>query len=110
MKSIKKILTAVASTCVVLSSCNIDPELTSSYPSDVIWENDANLSTYINGYYGCVGGYYGLGTEASTDMLKYNNPTDNINVFAFGSMPITPTSNLFGSWGSHSTILSLTRC
>ena len=70
MKSIKKILTAVASTCVVLSSCNIDPELTSSYPSDVIWENDANLSTYINGYYGCVGGYYGLGTEASTDMLK----------------------------------------
>lgn len=110
MKSIKKILTAVASTCVVLSSCNIDPELTKSYPSDVIWENDANLSTYINGYYNCVGGYYGLGTEASTDMLKFNNPTDNINVFAFGSMPITPTSNLFGSWGSHSTILSLTRC
>lgn len=110
MKSIKKILTAVASTCVVLSSCNIDPELTKSYPSDVIWENDANLSTYINGYYGCVGGYYGLGTEASTDMLKYNNPTDNINVFAFGSMPITPTSNMFGSWGSHSTMLSLTRC
>lgn len=109
MKSIKKILTVFASTCFVLGSCDIDPTLTSSYPSDIIWENESNLMTYINGYYGYVGGYYGLGAEACTDMLKVNNPVDDYNQFIFGSMPITSTSNLFGSWGSHSNMLSLTR-
>ena len=33
MKSIKKILTVFTSTCFILGSCDIDPTLTSSYPS-----------------------------------------------------------------------------
>ncbi len=88
MKSIKKIFTVFASTCLILSSCDIDPILTKQYPSDIIFANETNLNTYINGYYSLVGGYYGLGEEASTDILKVNNPTDDYNSFVFGSMPI----------------------
>ena len=110
MKSIKKILTVFTSTCFILGSCDIDPTLTSSYPSDIIWSNESNLITYINGYYSLVGGYYGLGGEACTDMLKQNNPVSDYNQFVFGSMPITTTSNMFDTWGgSHSSQLSLTR-
>ena len=48
MKSIKKILTVFTSTCFILGSCDIDPTLTSSYPSDIIWSNyGAQNETYI---------------------------------------------------------------
>ena len=46
-----------------------------------------------------MGGYYGLGGEACTDMLKQNNPVSDYNQFVFGSMPITTTSNMFDTWG-----------
>lgn len=110
MKSIKKILTVFASSCLILSSCDVDPVLTDKYPSDIIWSNETNLNTYINGYYSLVGGYYGLSEEACTDMLKVNNPVDDLNQFVFGSMPITTTSNLFDSWkNGHTWQLSCTR-
>lgn len=110
MKSIKKIFTVFASTCLMLSSCDIDPVLTKQYPSDIIFANETNLNTYINGYYSLVGGYYGLSEEASTDILKVNNPTDDYNSFVFGSMPIGTTSNLFDTWGNgHTWQLSCTR-
>lgn len=110
MKSIKKIFTVFASTCLILSSCDIDPILTKQYPSDIIFANETNLNTYINGYYSLVGGYYGLGEEASTDILKVNNPTDDYNSFVFGSMPIGTTSNLFDTWeNGHTWQLSCTR-
>ena len=50
MKSIKKILTVFTSTCFILGSCDIDPTLTSSYPSDIIWSNESNLITYGDFY------------------------------------------------------------
>ena len=46
MKSIKKIFTVFASTCLILSSCDIDPILTKQYPSDIIFANETNLNIY----------------------------------------------------------------
>ena len=51
MKSVNKILTIFASACFTLSSCDIDPVLTSSYPDDITWSNETNLQLYINGFY-----------------------------------------------------------
>lgn len=103
MKSINKILTVFASACLTLSSCNVDPVLTSNYPDDIIWSNETNLQLYINGFYPLIGGYYSITDDACADLLKANNPVANTNLFAFGSVPITPASNIFDNWGNRHT-------
>lgn len=100
MKSVNKILTVFASACFVLSSCDIDPVLTSSYPDEITWTNETNLQLYINGFYPLVGGYYAIGDDACADLLKANNPSAGANAFVFGTTPITPASNLFENWGN----------
>ena len=55
MKSVNKIITVFASACFTLSSCDIDPVLTSSYPDDITWSNETNLQLYINGFYSLIG-------------------------------------------------------
>lgn len=94
MKSVNKILTVFASACLTLSSCDIDPVLTSSYPDDITWSNETNLQLYINGFYSLIGGYYSITDDACADLLKANNPVANTNLFVFGSTPITSASNL----------------
>lgn len=98
MKKINKIYAVMATAGLLLGSCNVDPELTSSYPEDTIWSNETNLQLYINGFYSLVAGYYSTTEESCTDILKSNNPVTNENAFVFGSMPITPASNIFGNW------------
>lgn len=72
MKSVNKILTVFASACFTLSSCDIDPVLTSSYPDDITWSNETNLQLYINGFYSLIGGYYSITDDACADLLKAN--------------------------------------
>ena len=100
MKSVNKILTIFASACFTLSSCDIDPVLTSSYPDDITWSNETNLQLYINGFYSLIGGYYSITDDACADLLKANNPVANTNLFVFGSTPITSASNLFDNWNN----------
>lgn len=100
MKSVNKILTICASVCFTLSGCDIDPVLTSSYPDEIAWSNETNLQLNINGFYSLIGGYYAIADDACADLLKANNPAAGANIFAFGSNPITPASNLFENWGN----------
>ena len=110
MKSVNKILTIFASACFTLSSCDIDPVLTSSYPDDITWSNETNLQLYINGFYSLIGGYYSITDDACADLLKANNPVANTNLFVFGSTPITSASNLFDNWNNrHSWQLTCCR-
>ena len=110
MKSVNKILTIFASACFTLSSCDIDPVLTSSYPDDITWSNETNLQLYINGFYSLIGGYYSITDDACADLLKANNPAANTNLFVFGSTPITSASNLFDNWNNrHSWQLTCCR-
>ena len=110
MKSVNKILTVFASACFTLSSCDIDPVLTSSYPDDITWSNETNLQLYINGFYSLIGGYYSITDDACADLLKANNPAANTNLFVFGSTPITSASNLFDNWNNrHSWQLTCCR-
>ena len=109
MKSVNKILTIFASACFTLSSCDIDPVLT-SYPDDITWSNETNLQLYINGFYSLIGGYYSITDDACADLLKANNPVANTNLFVFGSTPITSASNLFDNWNNrHSWQLTCCR-
>ena len=110
MKSVNKIITVFASACFTLSSCDIDPVLTSSYPDDITWSNETNLQLYINGFYSLIGGYYSITDDACADLLKANNPAANTNLFVFGSTPITSASNLFDNWNNrHSWQLTCCR-
>ena len=68
MKSVNKIITVFASACFTLSSCDIDPVLTSSYPDDITWSNETNLQLYINGFYSLIGGYYSITDDACADL------------------------------------------
>ena len=82
MKSVNKIITVFASACFTLSSCDIDPVLTSSYPDDITWSNETNLQLYINGFYSLIGGYYSITDDACADLLKANNPAANTNLYS----------------------------
>jgi hypothetical protein len=105
MKLVNKITILLASACLTLSSCDVDPVLTSSYPDETVWTNETNLQLYINGFYSLIGGYYGSAVyeDACSDILKANDPIDEQNLFVFGSTPITTVSNLFGDWGNRHT-------
>lgn len=112
MKIINKLLIILATASFTLTSCDINPVLTSSYPDEIIWQNETNMQLYINGFYPLIGGYYGgsICDDACTDLLKANSPVAGTNLFVFGSTPITPASNLFDNWGNrHSWQLSCCR-
>ena len=85
-----------------LTSCDIDPELTDSYPEDIAWSNDTNLRLTMNGLYSLLGGYYGseLSDDAYSDILKMNGTNDPQNLFVFGSAPITPQANPWNNWAN----------
>ena len=106
MNTINKYISIfVAIVGITFSGCNIDPELTSTYPEEVAWSNETNLRLNLNGFYSLIAGYYGgaVSDDACTDVLKKNAPRDNENLFAFGIMPITPTHNPFDNWGNRHT-------
>lgn len=87
---------------LTLTGCNIDPELTSSYPQEVAWSNENNLRLNLNGFYSLIGGYYGsqISDDASADILKMNGMNDDENLFAFGISPITPQNNPWNNWSN----------
>ena len=101
-KNIKYISILLAASVLSLTGCDIDPELTNSYPEDVAWSNETNLRLTINGFYPLLGGYYGseLSDDAYADLLKMNGTNDNQNLFVFGSAPITPQANPWNNWAN----------
>lgn len=85
-----------------LLSCSLDPELTDQYSENVAWTNETNLELYLNKFYPLIGqSYYNphIGEDAYSDILKMNTPGADQNLFAFGSVPVTPASNVFNNWG-----------
>lgn len=86
---------------LIIISCDVDPELTDAYGGDVAWSNEENLELYLNSFYPAIGGNYysgAIGDDAYSDILKWNGPTDNTNLFVFGSTEIRPESNPLGNW------------
>lgn len=87
---------------VLLTSCSIEPELTANYNEDVLWSSDKNFELYLNSFYPLIGqSYYNTSVEedAYSDVLKRGSPYADQNLFAFGSVTITPANNIFDNWG-----------
>lgn len=106
MKLYNKIFTfLVVAAGLLMTSCNIDPELTSSYPQEIAWSNENNLRLNLNGFYSLIGGYYGseVSDDAYADLLKMNGLNDAQNLFAFGISPITPQANPWDNWANRHT-------
>lgn len=99
MKKIIKIFSLVA--VVAAAGCSMDPILTSSYPETIAWSSEANVEMYLNKFYPLIGqDYYTTAVEddACSDILKMNSPTADQNLFAYGSVEITPAQNIFNNW------------
>lgn len=106
MKLNNKILAVlVAAAGVSLTGCNIEPELTSSYPQEIAWSNENNLRLNLNGFYSLIAGYYGseIFDDACTDVLKMNGPNDAENLVVFGISPITSQANPWDNWANRHT-------
>lgn len=102
MKNILYKIVFLLSIHVCLISCSLEPELTSSYTEDVLWKSDENVELYINGFYPLIGqGYYttSLEEDGYSDIVKMSLPYATQNVFVFGEMPISASSNVFDNWG-----------
>lgn len=88
--------------CLVsLAGCTMDPVLTTSYPETIAWSSEANVEMYLNKFYPLIGqNYYtpAVSNDACSDILKMNSPTADENLFAYGSVEITPAQNIFENW------------
>ena len=112
MKSYLKIFATLIMASAFLTGCDINPELTDSYPQDVAWSNEANLRLTLNGCYGLIGGYYGaeLADDAFSDILKMNAPHETQNLVVLGISPVTPAMNPWDTWaGRHNWQIALNR-
>lgn len=101
MKFFNKINLFVVGCIVVLSGCNIDPELTDVYGEQVAWSSEANLELSLNKFYPLIGQTYytsHINQDAFADILKKNTPSENSNLFTLGSSFITPGENPLGNW------------
>jgi len=91
----------------------MDAELTDSYTEETPWKNETNLELYLNKFYPLIGqSYYTphIGEDAYSDILKMNSPSADQNLFAFGSVTITPSNNTFDNWGwGHTWVLDCNR-
>lgn len=102
VNSIKIYLSAFLVAVLTLSSCSMEPELTSNYDENVLWSSDKNMELYLNSFYPLIGqSYYNENIEddAVSDIFKKGSPYANENLFAFGSVTITPVNNIFDKWG-----------
>lgn len=102
VNKIKKIVVSVSSCLLLIStSCSMDAELTSQYSEDVAFSNETNLELYLNKFYPLIGQTYytpAINDDAYSDILKMNTPSDDQNGFAFGTIPVTPSANVFNNW------------
>ncbi|WP_353718840.1 RagB/SusD family nutrient uptake outer membrane protein [Dyadobacter sp. 676] len=101
MKVFSKINLMISCCIVLLSGCNIDPELTDVYSEEVAWSSEANLELSLNKFYPLIGQTYytpHVNQDAFSDILKMNTPSASSNLFTLGSSVITPGENPLGNW------------
>ena len=88
---------------LVAVACSMEPILTSSYSEDVAWSSTENCQMYINKFYPLIGqSYYDseVFSDSASDILKSNSPNSEISFFSYGSVGVTPESNIFNNWSS----------
>ncbi len=88
---------------LVAVACSMEPILTSSYSEDVAWSSTENCQMYINKFYPLIGqSYYDseVFSDSASDILKSNSPNSEISFFSYGSVAVTPESNIFNNWSS----------
>ncbi len=100
---------------VGLASCEgfLDTAPTDRISDKVVWENKANVTLYINGFYPYLDRYSNFGTsqfngsltEGLTETLKYGSyvpgsKAGDANNYAFTPETMSPSGNLLGTWGT----------
>ncbi|MEN7547276.1 RagB/SusD family nutrient uptake outer membrane protein [Rapidithrix thailandica] len=101
----------------VISLCGCDDFLDTT-PTDrisdkVVWEDEANVTLYVNGFYPYLDRYGNFGadqfsgnlTEGLTETLKYGSyvpgsRAGDANNYVFTPESMSPTGNLLNTWGN----------
>uniref|UniRef100_UPI0032172205 RagB/SusD family nutrient uptake outer membrane protein n=1 Tax=uncultured Draconibacterium sp. TaxID=1573823 RepID=UPI0032172205 len=96
-----------------LTGCDsfLDTTPTDRISDKLVWENEANVKMYINGFYPYIDryGYFGNSqfkgslTEGLTETLKYGSyvpgaTAGNSNLYVFTPESMSSTGNLLGTW------------
>lgn len=89
----------------------LDTTPTDRISDKVVWENEANTTLYINGFYPYIDRYGSFGsdqfsgslTEGLTETLKYGSyvpgsKAGNANLYVFTPETMSPTGNLLSTW------------
>ena len=98
---------------ISLASCEemLDTTPTDRISDKVVWENEQNVTFYINGFYPYIDRYgnfstsqfSGSLTEGLTETLKYGSyvpgsKAGDANMYVFTQELMSPTGNLLGTW------------
>jgi len=98
---------------ISLASCEemLDTTPTDRISDKVVWENEQNVTFYINGFYPYIDRYgnfstsqfSGSLTEGLTETLKYGSyvpgsKAGDANMYVFTPELMSPTGNLLGTW------------
>ncbi len=102
MKMLKKTRVYICLAVIIgMISCNMDAVLTENYSDEVPWTSEENLELYLNKFYPLIGQTYYSGhvsDDAFSDILKMNAPNADQNLFAFGSVTVSSSNNIFDNW------------
>lgn len=101
MKIFKKIATGMLLAVLLFATaCKIDPVLTDRYGEDVLFSKEQNVELYLNGFYSLLGSNYynsALQVDAHSDILKINDPFNNVNFFVLSDI-LRPSMNDLDYW------------
>ncbi|WP_423128926.1 RagB/SusD family nutrient uptake outer membrane protein [Gaoshiqia sp. Z1-71] len=98
-----------------LTGCNefLDTTPTDRISDEVVWENEANVTLYVNAFYPYIDRYGNFGTsqfsgnltEGLTETMKYGSyvpgsKAGDANMYVFTPETMSPTGNLLNTWGN----------